>query len=245
MERLFRKLCLEQPLTPSGLFLLEQDIAGCDARRRGGGQERLLEAGCTWVLVKTRTDISRWPEPGEELTLSTWPVKGRLGLHPRGYELCGAAGERLLLTESLWAIMDVEDRTMISGESRGITLEGVEDGKLSPMRRILVPEGGEFFDLTPTPEQIDENGHMNNAAYLDAAAALLPEELRGWRLRGISVDYEHEILPGRRAQVRVVRKGDCCFFEGGMEGKVCFRVSERFAVEHSLDERIALITEFE
>ena len=245
MERLLQKLYLDHPLTTAELFTLHQEIAGQDARRRGGGQERLLAAGCTWVLVKTRTEILRWPEPGEELTLGTWPLKGRLGLHPRAFELCDANGERLVQTDSLWAIMDVEDRTMISGESRGIELRDVEDERLSLMRRLVVPEGGESFSLTPTPEQIDENGHMNNAAYLDAAAALLPEELRGWKLRGISVDYEHEILPGRRAQVRVVRAGDCCFFEGSMENKVCFRLSERFAVEHSLDERVALITEFE
>ena len=230
MERLIQTLRPERELTAGDLFRLMQDIAGDDAARRGGGQSVLLSRGCTWVLVKMRVQISRMPEAGEELRLSTWPLRGRLGLYPRAYELCTVAGEVLVHTESLWAMMDVESRSMISGESRGIELQGVEDGRFSPMRRLAVPEGGELYDLTPAPEQIDENGHMNNAAYLDAAAALLPEELRGRELRTVSVDYEHELLPGRHTQVRVVREGDSCYFEGSMEGRICFRLSERFAV---------------
>ena len=230
MERLIQTLRPERELTAGDLFRLMQDIAGDDAARRGGGQSVLLAQGCTWVLVKMRVKIARTPKAGEELCLTTWPLRGRLGLYPRAYELSTPKGETLMHTESLWAIMDVESRTMISGESRGIELQGIEDGRLAPMRRLTVPEGGELHDLTPAPEQIDANGHMNNAAYLDAAAALLPEALRGRELRAVSVDYEHEILPGRHAQVRVVREEDSCFFEGSMEGKTCFRLSESFAV---------------
>ena len=230
MERLVHKLRTERALTPSALFLLLQNIAGDDALRRGCGQELLVSRGCTWVLVKMRVEITRWPGAGEELSLSTWPLKGRFGLYPRLYELYDAQGLCLVHAESVWAIMDVESRTMLPGESRGIEILGAEEGRMAPQRRLQIPEGGVFFDLTPAPGQIDGNGHMNNAAYLDAVAAMLPESLHGRSIRAISVDYEHEILPGRHAQVRVVRQDDCCFFEGSMEGKVCFRLSERFAV---------------
>ena len=96
--------------------------------------------------------------------------------------------------------------------------------------RLTVSEGGEVFAFTPAPEQIDENGHMNNAAYLDAAEALLPETLRGKRPCAVAVDYEHEILPGRETQLRVVPGENACLFEGSMEGKVCFRLREDFPV---------------
>lgn len=230
MERLVKTLCPEAAPTAAELFRLMQDIAGEDATRREGGQSLLLSHGCTWVLVKMRVQIARMPAAGEELCLSTWPLRGRLGLYPRAYEMWTPRGEKLVRAESMWAIMDVQSRGMISGESRGIVMLGVEEGRLSPMRRLTVPEGGQLWDLTPAPEQIDENGHMNNAAYLDAVAAMLPEELRGRELRAISVDYEHEILPGRHAQVRAVREGETCFFEGSMEDKVCFRLSESFAI---------------
>ena len=72
---------------------------------------------------------------------------------------------------------------------------------------------------------------MNNAAYLDAVEPMLPEAYRGRELRALAVDYEHEILPERRATVRAVAEGDNCFFEGRMDDKICFRIRETFASE--------------
>ncbi len=229
MERIKKALRTEGAWKSSDLLRLMQKIAAEDATRRGGGQALLTSRGCTWVLVRNRLEVSRWPQPGEELTLTTWPIQGRLKLYPRCILLTDSAGEELVRTESLWAIMDVESRTMISGEERGIVME-TEEGRFRPPRRIAVPEGGTCFEFVPLPEQIDENGHMNNAAYLDAVDPMLPADLRGKTLRCLQIEYEHEILPGCCASVRAVREGESCFFEGSAEGKTCFRLREDFAV---------------
>ena len=230
MERLRKSIRTGQKLSTGDLLRLLQSISGEDAERRGAGQTRLLQKGCTWVLVKNRLSLTRWPEPGETLTVETWPLQGRLGLYPRVFEICDAEGEPIAHAEYLWAVMDLESRSLCSGEERGLRLDGAEEGRLAPARRIAVPEGGAVFALSPTAEQIDENGHMNNCAYADAVEPLLPERLRKLPLRALAVDYEHEILPGRCAEVRVVPGEDCCVFEGRMDGKVCFRLREDFAV---------------
>lgn len=230
MERLRRKLVFAEGGHASQLLRIMQDIAGDDADRRGSGMDTLLEKNCTWVLVKLRIDIKRMPQPGEEIEISTWPGKSRLAIYPRCYEIRDAAGEVIVSGLSTWVIMDMDSRSLISGESRGITVAGEEEGRLHPQRKVSVPEGGSEFALTPSADQIDRNGHMNNAAYLDAVEPMLPEEVRGRELRAIAVDYEHEILPGRHAVVRALAQGDSCFFEGSMEGRVCFRISETFAV---------------
>ena len=230
MERLRRKLVFAEGGHASQLLRIMQDIAGDDADRRGSGMDTLLEKNCTWVLVKLRINIKRMPRPGEELEISTWPGKSRLAIYPRCYEIRDAAGEVIVSGLSTWVIMDMDSRSLISGESRGIALAGEEEGRLHPQRKVSVPEGGSEFALTPSAEQIDLNGHMNNAAYLDAVEPMLPEEYRGRELRAIAVYYEHEILPGRHAAVRALAQGDSCFFEGSMEGRVCFRISETFAV---------------
>ena len=230
MERLRRKLVFAEGGHASQLLRIMQDIAGDDADRRGSGMDTLLEKNCTWVLVKLRIDIRRMPQPGEELEISTWPGKSRLAIYPRCYEIRDAAGEVIVSGLSTWVIMDMESRSLINGESRGIAIAGEEEGTVRPQRKVSVPEGGSEFALTPSADQIDRNGHMNNAAYLDAVEPMLPEEVRGRELRAIAVDYEHEILPGRHAAVRAVAQGDSCFFEGSMEGRTCFRISETFAV---------------
>ena len=231
MERLKRKLIYEQGGHASQLLRIMQDIAGDDADRRGGGMDALAEKNCAWVLVKLRIDIVRMPQPGEEIQITTWPRKSRLGIYPRAYEICDGQGERLASGLSTWVIMDMDTRSLINGESRGVGMAGEEDGeKLRPQRKVCIPEGGTVYELTPAESQIDRNGHMNNAAYLDAVEPMLPEEYRGRELRGIAVDYEHEILPGGHALVRAVAEGESCFCEGSMDGRVCFRISERFAV---------------
>ena len=230
VERLKKTLRPEGRLRASQLLLMLQKAAAEDADRRGGGQAVLISHDCTWVLVKNRVEITRWPEPGEELTLTTWPIRGRFGLYPRMIELYDAAGERIVRTENTWAIMDVHSHSMLRGEERGIEMIGVEEGRVPSQKRVSVPEGGETFEITPSPAQIDENGHMNNAAYLDAVEPLLPETLRGRILSAIAVDYEHEIPAGSSAQVRVVPEENACFFEGSMDGRVCFRLREDFAV---------------
>ena len=230
MERLKRKLVFAGGGHASRLLRVMQDIAGDDADRRGGGMDALAEKNCAWVLVKLRIDIARMPRPGEEIEISTWPGKSRLAIYPRGYEIKDAAGEVIVSGLSTWVIMDMDSRSLISGESRGIAIAGEEEGRLHPQRKLSVPEGGREYELTPSAEQIDRNGHMNNAAYLDAVEPMLPEEVRGRELRSIAVDYEHEILPGGHALVRAVARGESCFFEGSMDGRVCFRISETFAV---------------
>ncbi len=231
MERLRRKLVFAEGRHASQLLRIMQDIAADDADRRGGGMDALLAKNCTWVLVKLRIDIERMPGAGEEVEITTWPMKSRLGIYPRAYEIYDRQGNRLVSGRSTWVIMDIDSRSLINGESRGVAIAGEEEGeKLRPQRRIAVPEGGAEYEFTPTEDQIDRNGHMNNAAYLDAVEPMLPAEYRERELRGIAVDYEHEILPGRHALVRAVALGERCFFEGSMDERVCFRISESFAV---------------
>lgn len=230
MERLKKPLRREGAWKSSELLRAMQSLAAEDAVRRGAGQQLLLSKGCTWVLVKNRLSFRRFPRAGEALTLVTWPLKGRFALYPRLFELRGEDGELLMEAESIWAVMDVGSRSMLPGEERGIVMEGLEDSRFRPQRRLSIPEGGERFILTPAPEQIDENGHMNNAAYLDAAEDLLPERLRGRELHALAVDYEHEIPAGRSAEVRILPEEDGCGFEGSMDGRVCFRLREDFAV---------------
>ena len=80
MERLRRKLVFPDGGHASQLLRVMQDIAAEDADRRGGGMDDLLAKNCTWVLVKLRIDIARMPGAGEEVEITTWPMKSRLGI---------------------------------------------------------------------------------------------------------------------------------------------------------------------
>ena len=212
MERLIETILYEKTPTVGDIGRSLQDAATHDATRRGAGQAALEAKGCTWVAVKNRVELLR-----------------RLGLYPRQYEMRSADGELLVTAEALWAIMDIEDRTMLPGSSRGIEFIE-EEGRPGVMRKVRVPEGGWTFTLTPTAEQIDFNGHMNNVAYLDAIAEHLPESYQGQTLLSVAIDYEHELPAGQSAVVRAVPQGDSIFFEGSVGDKCCFRLMETYRI---------------
>ena len=122
--------------------------------------------------------------------------------------------------------MNKHDSERVAGmlEALGAEMAGVEEGEFRPPARLRLPAGGEVYDFTPRPEQIDVNRHMNNAAYLDAAEELLPVSFAGREIAAVAIDYEHELPPDCRAQIRIAPEPDACSFEGTLEDKVCFRL---------------------
>ena len=203
MGRLEWTLTLEEPLRPGDLLRLMQDIAGADADRRGCGRSDLLRHGCVWVLIKNRVEILRRPQTGESVTLTTWPMQGRRGFYPRGYELYGADGATLLRAESQWAVLEVERRVMSTLEACGVGMSGVEESPFRPVARLRIPEGGESFAFTPRPEQIDVNHHMNNAAYPRMLlGAFSGRELRDMELREMELCFRVPCYEGEELTLR-------------------------------------------
>lgn len=84
------------------------------------------------------------------------------------------------------------------------------------MTRLLEPpEGRQVFRLTfePTPDDIDDNGHVNNVVYLRWAQdmgvahwkSLAPAEAQAtwaWVALRHEVDYRRALMPGETAQGR-------------------------------------------
>lgn len=84
------------------------------------------------------------------------------------------------------------------------------------MSRLLEPPAGrQVFSqaFTPTPSDIDDNGHVNNVVYLDWAQRLAiahwnsrarPEDRDAfaWVALRHEVDYRRPLLPGETAQAR-------------------------------------------
>ena len=83
------------------------------------------------------------------------------------------------------------------------------------MKLLEPPEGRQVFtlDLQPTPDDIDENGHVNNVVYLrwgqDMGVAhwrsLAPAEEQdrwAWIALRHEVDYRRALLPGETAHAR-------------------------------------------
>ena len=62
-------------------------------------------------------------------------------------------------------------------------------------RKLNVPEDAEtVYDFTVSPMHLDTNRHMNNAFYIDAALAALPEDRAPGKVREIRVEYRNQAV---------------------------------------------------
>lgn len=155
-----------------------------------------------WFLNSWQIDIRRYPECGEKIFIATWSYgfKGLYGyrnftIRDEGRELCACAN-------SIWFFTDIcTGQPLRVPQEEGISY-GQEE-KLSMEycpRKITLPEGMQpLSSYTTACHDIDTNGHMNNARYIELAWQCLPEKLQRsehiWRIRA---EYKKAALPGNK-----------------------------------------------
>jgi medium-chain acyl-[acyl-carrier-protein] hydrolase len=153
--------------------------------------------GIVMVLVSRQVDIARLPEYGENVSVRTSIFERRSFLGQRNTVLYGEDGLPCVLTWSTGAFVESGTGKMarLPPEIVGaITLdEKVHMEYLN--KKIALPETG-WRRLETVPvrrNDIDLNGHMNNARYVEAALELLPDEREIGRLR---IEYKLPARPG-------------------------------------------------
>ena len=121
-----------------------------------------------WVITRQKVQISRLPAAGETITLETWPMPTTRVAYPRSTIAYDAQGKELFRSISLWVLMDPKSRAMVLPGKSGVTVEGLLRGSELAVPGSLVP--GQQKNITTRTvcyTELDGNGHMNNARYLD------------------------------------------------------------------------------
>lgn len=153
----------------AGVCRLLEAAAGEHAAALGVGIDALRAGGRAWMLVRLGLRAARWPEPGEEVEVLTWPSRRTAGARAwREFEVRDAAGCPLLEAASVWLIVDLERR-------RPVRLPGFLHQLPFPARDTSI----EFVDPPDPgappgsisirriePSHIDINLHVNNVAWI-------------------------------------------------------------------------------
>jgi len=130
-----------------------------------------------WVVTRQKVQIARLPGAGEEILLQTWPMPTTRVAYPRSTIAYDAQGNELFRAISLWVLMDPGSRAMILPGKSGVTVNGMLRGSELAVPGSLVPGTMKNTDLrTVRYTELDTNGHMNNARYLDWLDDLLSAE---------------------------------------------------------------------
>jgi acyl-ACP thioesterase len=199
-------------LKPSVLFDFFQSITTEHGEDLGVGLDMMSKNGQGWILSRFSLLMERRPRFAETLTIRTWPQGFEGLLYARNYDVLDGEGRIAARASSSWLILDIERRRPLRPSSLPVPMP------LNAGRVFL--EGGaralpKLGDLVKTAERtarysdIDFNGHVNNARYVQWIQDALPENFitDAARLR-IDINYVGEVVSGETV----------CVYSSGTEG---------------------------
>ena len=180
------------------------------------------KSGMTQLLALRQVEIVRVPKYKERLkTVTTvFEVKPMFGF--RNTFIYDAEGNVCYKTWSMGAFVD---RT--TGRLQRIPQDVLSSVSIEPKkdmtygeRRIIVPKDAEFKVHEPvavTHNDIDYNGHMNNANYIRIANEYLPE---GYKYNNVRVEFKIPARFGQSLVPQTLSTADGTFFvELSLDGK--------------------------
>lgn len=220
---------------PDNIFLTMQEAAGIHAERLGVGYGALRQKGIGWVLIRTSLKMDKYPDVHTAVTVTTWPEPEKRMLFPRFFMFQDGSGNLLGTASTLWALMDIETRTLVVPAAKGIAVQTPTEPplKLELPGKVRMPEG-EIVESTVCPKysDLDINNHVNNSKYIDWFTDQIPLELhaRGF-LSEISVSYSREIRSGSTVKLAFSRNGDQFRLAGKGDDQVCFMVNATWKEE--------------
>ncbi|MCH5277780.1 MAG: acyl-ACP thioesterase [Desulfovibrionaceae bacterium] len=146
-----------------------QEAAGHSASSLGFGEETLAGMGLTWILTRLVLRIRRLPVSGEAIRVHTWPsALDRFGC--RGYEVFDSSNECILSGGSAWSIMDMATRRMAPIPPQLAAVYPSNPRACDPFSCRVLPRlagnGDRQALLRVRRDDLDINGHVNNAHYL-------------------------------------------------------------------------------
>lgn len=177
----------------------------------GVGQDVHLARGLGWVILQYEVTVKRRPKINEAVKVQTFAAKYNPFFVRRPFAFFDAAGEEVIRVDSIWAMIDIENRRMARIPEDIINAYQAEYVKQIP--RIPNPahfasdEVYEAKDYHVRYLDIDANQHVNNSKYFEwMQDVMAPEFLNTHEVTTINLRFENEIRLGHTIQSQVVHQ---------------------------------------
>ncbi len=199
-------------LKPSQILFIAQDMGGRHCRELALSYDEMAAKGLFWAVSRHRVQITRLPKSGELLRVETWAMPTTAAAYPRSVVAYDEGGKECFRAISLWVIMTLDTRKMISPSKSGIQLAGVVRGLELASPKGLVPRDmGSFSSRKVCYTDIDRNGHMNNTRYMEWMDDLFPSDFhRTHHLKELLMCYLAESREGQTLDMHYGTEEDGC-----------------------------------
>ncbi|MDR1247811.1 MAG: acyl-ACP thioesterase [Treponema sp.] len=218
-------------LTLAAAFDYFQEAAIRHAEHLGVGRDPMTALGQVWILSRLSVLLRRRPRQDERITVRTWPRGWEKLFALRDFDIQDEAGTPIASARSCWLIVDIEKRRPLRPQA---TM-----GKL-PLNEGLdaLADGGKGLDAplgaakaaerTAAYSDIDFNGHMNNARYVQWVQDIVdPAALARAKTMRLDINYLREVKLGETLELWQAPlpspEGESTVVEGRRSGSPAFR----------------------
>jgi len=188
-------------LRVASFMKLAQQIAEDNAESQGFGYNDLICDDNVWILSRMHISIVRRPLFKENVVLETWQSGSMGPFFIRDYELLSSEGSPCIISNSVWAVMNLHNRGIVYPDS--VLIPSGNLGRPSTISvlpvKLRIPSDAvkEYECKFPvTYSCIDYNHHVNNAQYMIWAMDALGDEAVNKEFREIDMNFVHETAPG-------------------------------------------------
>jgi acyl-ACP thioesterase len=192
-------------LTLAGVFDYFQEAAIRHAEALGVGRDPMLALGQGWVLSRISALVRRRPRQTDQITVRTWPRGWEKLFAIRDFDMQDDAESSVVVARSYWLIVDLEKRRPLRPQAIMDNLPRNEgrDALAEGGRALEALSGGEkAAERTAAYSDIDFNGHMNNARYVQWIQDILePEALEQAKTMRLDINYLSEVKVGETLEL--------------------------------------------
>ena len=162
--------------------------------------DALAERGIFWAVIRHKIEITRLPMESETVTVETWPMPTTRAAYPRSTVAYDEQGNVLFRSMCLWILMDLNNRSMLVPGKSGVNVEGFLRGDELDIPKSLPPKPlKKQTSRQVVFSDLDRNGHMNNARYLDWTQDLLSSDYhQDHPIKELTMCYINEALEGQK-----------------------------------------------
>lgn len=187
-------------LKPSAMLLYIQQTAGLHSDSFSLTYDALAQQGIFWAVIRHKIEVTRLPREHETITVETWPMPTTRVAYPRSTVAYDEQGNVLFRSICLWILMDLNNRSMLLPGKSGVDVDGFLRGDELSTPKSLPPKPlKETTGRQVVFSDLDRNGHMNNARYLDWTQDLLPSHHhKDHPIKEITMCYINEALEGQK-----------------------------------------------
>ncbi|MHB8073093.1 acyl-[acyl-carrier-protein] thioesterase [Desulfosporosinus fructosivorans] len=203
----------EEQATPLTLLYYLEDAAIAHSESVGYGLAQVKDEGLAWILNRWHLQMDRYPILGEKVTIETWPSSFERFYGRREFLIWNMNQEIIGRATSLWIFYNIVTKRPSRirsefGEAYGLDPVRAIDDPFAPLQAIGIGAGEAEQEFSVRRSDIDTNGHVNNASYLQWMIEVVPEDTyQKSKLSSLEIQYKKETTYGSSISSKCLREG--------------------------------------